>query len=159
MHVSHQWTQILWWTLKILNYVLGEFCGRSWRFKIHFWRNIVHFWKSNICPQMSDVHARNKLLLFTVQQTEIISLDTRLRLDGLFALELRDLIVSVLVNVFRVSDGSGQFDSDVHKRHKSQKEDRCDGRHWFCSFKCPICASRSFIVCVWGQWSSDQDDH
>ena len=33
-----------------------------------------------------------------------------------------DLIVSVLGNVSRVSDRSGQPDNDVHKRHKSQKK-------------------------------------
>ena len=41
-------------------------------------------------------------------ESEIISLDTGLRLDGLPALELWDLIVSVLGNVSRVSDGSGK---------------------------------------------------
>ena len=55
-------------------------------------------------------------------ESEIISLDTGLRLDGLLALELWDLIVSVLGNVSRVSDRSGQPDNDVHKRHKSQKK-------------------------------------
>ena len=55
-------------------------------------------------------------------ESEIISLDTGLRLDGLPALELWDLIVSVFGNVSRVSDRSGQPDSDVHKRHKSQKK-------------------------------------
>ena len=55
-------------------------------------------------------------------ESEIISLDTGLRLDGLPALELWDLIVSVLGNVSRVSNRSGQPDSDVHKHHKSQKK-------------------------------------
>ena len=55
-------------------------------------------------------------------ESEIISLDTGLRLDGLLALELWDLIVSVFGNVSRVSDRSGQPDNDVHKRHKSQKK-------------------------------------
>ena len=55
-------------------------------------------------------------------ESEIISLDTGLRLDGFPALELWDLIVSVLGNVSRVSDRSGQPDNDVHKRHKSQKK-------------------------------------
>ena len=55
-------------------------------------------------------------------ESEIISLDTGLRLDGLPALELWDLIVSVLGNVSRVSDRSGQPDSDVHKRHKPHKK-------------------------------------
>ena len=54
-------------------------------------------------------------------ESEIISLDTGLKLDGLPALELWDLIVSVLGNVSRVSDGSRQLDNDVHKHHKSQK--------------------------------------
>ena len=55
-------------------------------------------------------------------ESEIISLDTGLRLDGLPALELWDLIVSVLGNISRVSDGSGKPESDVHKHHKSQKK-------------------------------------
>ena len=55
-------------------------------------------------------------------ESEIISLDTGLRLDGLPALELWDLIVSVLGNVSRVSDGSGQSESDVHKHHKSHNK-------------------------------------
>ena len=54
-------------------------------------------------------------------ESEIISLDSGLRLDGLLALEFWDLIVSVLGNVSGVSDRSGQPDNDVHKRHKSQK--------------------------------------
>ena len=62
-------------------------------------------------------------------ESEIVSLDTGLRLDGLPALELWDLIVSVLGNVSRVSDGSGKPESDAHKRHKSSKENQCDGRH------------------------------
>ena len=55
-------------------------------------------------------------------ESEIISLDTGLRLDGLPALELWDLIVSVLGNVSRVSDGSGKPESDDHKHHKPQNK-------------------------------------
>ena len=55
-------------------------------------------------------------------ESEIISLDTGPRLDGLPALELWDLIVSVFGNVSRVSDRSGKPDSDDHKHHKSQKK-------------------------------------
>ena len=53
-------------------------------------------------------------------ESEIISIGHCL--DGLLALELWDLIVSVLGNVSRVSDRSGQPESDVHKRHKSQRK-------------------------------------
>ena len=55
-------------------------------------------------------------------ESEIISLDTGLRLDGLLALELWDLTVSVLGNVSRVSDRSGQPECDIHKRQKSHNK-------------------------------------
>ena len=54
-------------------------------------------------------------------ESEIISLDTGLRLDGLPALELWDLI-SVLGNVSRVSDRSKKPESDDHKHHKSHNK-------------------------------------
>ena len=77
---------------------------------------VMHLFQSVGC-------VRNKLLFLTVQQNlKSISLDTGLRLNGLPALELWDLIVSVLGNVSRVSDRSGQPDTDVHKLHKSQKK-------------------------------------
>ena len=41
-------------------------------------------------------------------ESEIISLDTGLRLDGLPALELWDLIVSVFGNISHISDRTGQ---------------------------------------------------
>ena len=55
-------------------------------------------------------------------ESEIISLDTGLRLNMLPALELWDLIVSVLGNVSRVSDRSGKPDNDVKKHQKSHKK-------------------------------------
>ena len=55
-------------------------------------------------------------------ESEIISLDIGLRLDGLPTMELWDLIVSGLGNVSRVSDGSGKPESDVRKRHKPHKK-------------------------------------
>ena len=53
-------------------------------------------------------------------ESEIISLDAGLRLDGLLALELWDLIVSVFGSVSQISDRSRQPDSDVKKHHTSQ---------------------------------------
>ena len=43
-------------------------------------------------------------------------------MDGLPSLELWDLIVSLLGNVSRVSDGSGNPESDDHKLHKSHNK-------------------------------------
>ena len=55
-------------------------------------------------------------------ESEIISLDTGLILDGLPALQLWDLIVSVLGNISRVSDRSGKPESDERKHHKSHNK-------------------------------------
>ena len=77
--------------------------------------DVIHLFQQVGC-------ARNKLLFLTVQQNLKSSLWALDRLDGLPALELWDLIVSVLGNISRVSDRSGQPDKDVQKRHKSQKK-------------------------------------
>ena len=53
-------------------------------------------------------------------ESEIISLDTGLRLDGLPALELWDIIVSVFGRVSLVSDRTGRPVNDVKKHQKSQ---------------------------------------
>ena len=54
-------------------------------------------------------------------ESEIIFLDTGLRLDGLPALELWDLVVSL--EIFLIfQDRTWKPDNDVHKRHKSQKK-------------------------------------
>ena len=50
-------------------------------------------------------------------ESEIISLDTGLRLDGLLALELWDLIVSVFGNISHVSDRAGQPVNGKNKSH------------------------------------------
>ena len=50
-------------------------------------------------------------------ESEIISLDTGLRLDGLPALELWDLIVSVFGNVSHVSERAGQPVNGKNKSH------------------------------------------
>ena len=50
-------------------------------------------------------------------ESEIISLDTGLRLDGLFALELWDLIVSVFGNIAHISDRTGKLVNGKNKSH------------------------------------------
>ena len=93
--------------LKIQNPLLEEHCAFSEVIRL--------FQISWMCKKQTAVSHSST-------ESEIISLDTGLRLDGLPALELWDLIVSVLGNVSRVSDRSGQPEHDVHKHHKSHKK-------------------------------------
>ena len=53
----------------------------------------------------------------SLTESEIISLDTGLRLDGLPALELWDLIVSVFGNISHISDRTGQPVNGKNKSH------------------------------------------
>ena len=91
-------------------------------------------------------------------ESEMIFLDIGLRLDELPALELWDLIVSVLGNVSRVQIG---LDNQImmFTNVKNLKRKSMWWKSIMLSFKCPIRASKSFIVCVWGQWSCDQNDY
>ena len=84
--------------LKIRNPLLEEHCAFS---------EVIHLFQQVGC-------VRNKLP-HSSTESEIISLDTGLRLDGLPALELWDLIVSVFGSVSQVSDRSGQPDNDDNK--------------------------------------------
>ena len=60
--------------------------------------------KSLMCKKQTAVSCSST-------ESEIICLDTGLRLDGLLALEQWDLIVSVFGSVSHVSDRSGQPDN------------------------------------------------
>ena len=55
-------------------------------------------------------------------ESKIISLDTGLRLDGLPALELWDLIVSALGHISRISDRTGKPVNGEVKHHKSHNK-------------------------------------
>ena len=57
---------------------------------------------------------------YSSTESEIISLDTGLRLDGLPALEFWNLFVSVLGSVSLISDRTGQPVNDFKKLQKSQ---------------------------------------
>ena len=69
-----------------------QFCGRSWGLKVYFGRSIVLFWKSYICSNKLDVQE----VSHSSTGSEIISLDTGLRMDGLPALDLWHVTIKVL---------------------------------------------------------------
>ena len=72
---------------------------------------VIHFFQQVGCE-------RNKLPFLTAQQNLKPSSVTGLRLDGLPALELWDLFVSVFGNVSRVSDRTGKLVNGEDKHHK-----------------------------------------
>ena len=55
----------------------------------------MHFWKSYSCSNQLDVQQQTSVS-HSSTESEIISLDAGLRLDGIPALDLWDLIVAVL---------------------------------------------------------------
>ena len=77
---------------------------------------------SHTFVQISWMCKKQTAVSHSSTETEIISLDTGLRLDGLRALELWDLVVSVVGNVSRVSDRSEKPGSDDHKPNKSHNK-------------------------------------
>ena len=135
-----------------------RFCGRSWALKIYFWWTVCVFGSHTFVP-ISWMCKKQTAVSHSSTESEIISLDTGLRLDGIPALDLWDLIVSVFGSVSHVSDRSGQPDNDVHKHHKSQKRINVIENIDSVPLKRPILPSRSFIVCIRRQWSSVHNDH
>ena len=90
--------------LKIRNPLLEEHCG-SHTFVPTSW----------MCKKQTSVSHSST-------ESEIISLDTGLRLDGLPALELWDLIVSVFGNISRISDRTGKPENGESKHQKSHNK-------------------------------------
>ena len=91
-------------------------------------------------------------------ESEIISLDAGLRLDGIPALDLWDLIVAVLGNTTqnRKEQGDPLLNKreicfpphTIHKRKQSQRAINDLDNVDFISLKRPIFSSGSFVVCV-----------
>ena len=81
-------------------------------------------------------------------ESEIISLDAGLRLDGIPALDLWDLIVSVLGNTTQTTERPGRLVT-VDKSQRSQGKTKVlNNFDCVCSLKRPVFAQRSFVVRV-----------
>ena len=65
-------------------------------FKINLRVNLMYLWKSNVCSSLSWMCKKQTTVSHSSTESEIISLDAGLRLDGISALDLWDLIVAVL---------------------------------------------------------------
>ena len=67
----------------------------------HIRRSFVLFWKSNICTDQLDVQEAN-VGISQSTESEIKPLDAGLRMDGLRALDLWDLVIEVLGTTQRI---------------------------------------------------------
>ena len=122
--------------------------------------NIVHFFGIHSFVPHSWMCKKQTSVSHSSTESEIISLDAGLRLDWLPALESSDLIVSVSGSVSQISDRTGRpVNVDVKRNQKSPGKINVMEKIESCSLERPVLASNNFIVCVWRQWSSDQNDH
>ena len=80
----------------------------------------MRFRKPYVCSNQLVMCKKQTADSHNATEPEIISLDTGLRLDGLLALELWDLIVSVFGSVSLISDRTGRLDNDFKQHQKSQ---------------------------------------
>ena len=78
----------------------------------------MHFGSHTFVP-ISWMCKKQTSVSHSSTESEIISLDTGLRLDGLPALELWDLIVSVFGNISHISDRTGQPVNGKNKSHNN----------------------------------------
>ena len=89
---------------------------------LHQEEHCAFFLRSHTLVPNSWMCKKQTAVSHSSTESEIISLDTGLRLDGLPALELWGPIVSVLGNISRVSDNPGKPENDAHKRQKSHSK-------------------------------------
>ena len=100
---SHMWIQtVLFWRKHCQTMQLGtgtrfRLRGWSWGFKIFIRWNIVRF-ESHTFVAISWMCKQQTSVSHSSTESEIISLDARLRLEGIPALDFWDLIVAVLGN-------------------------------------------------------------
>ena len=69
----------------------------------------MHFWKSYVCSNKLDVAKKQTAVSHTSTESEIISLDNGLRLDGFACSGMMESNFSVLGNISHVSDRSGNL--------------------------------------------------
>ena len=106
----------------------SDFAGDLEDFKIYFGWNVVFFWMSYICSKQLDVQETN-FSFNSSTESEIISLDAGLRLDGIPALDLWDLIVLGNTTQNRIERrdpllNKREICSPLHTIHKPKQSQR-----------------------------------
>ena len=128
-----------WDCFKTLTLTLREIL----KIRIRLLEEYRAFWKSYICSNELDG-----------QETDFFGYWIKIR--RVVCSGVMGSIVSVSGIVIQTSNKTGWL---VDIERKIFWEDQHAQEYWQCSFKRPFFASRSFVVCVRRQWSSNQDDH
>ena len=103
------------------------------------------FWKSYIVP-ISWMCKKQTSVSHSSTESEIISLHAGLRLDGILALDLCDLIVSVLGNTTQTTERPGR-PVIIDKSQRSQGKTNVLNNIGCVPSNVQIFVSRSFVVC------------
>ena len=96
----------------------------------------MHFWKSYICTNQLDVQETN-LSLHSPTESEVSSSDAGLRMDGIPALDLWDLIIEVLHSYSIQSTARGSLLCDEHEKtfqRKNEERVKHVGRSWLVKY-------------------------
>ena len=148
----------------------SDFAGRSWGLKnLHQVGTLCIFGSRTLVP-ISWMCKKQTSVSHNSTESEIIFLGAGLRLNGKPALDLWELIVTVLHgktnqnNQARRDLCTNQREvrstpQTIQKRKKISWNDQWFGQRWFYFLKRQFFSSGSFVVWVWRQWSGDQDDH
>ena len=169
LHSSHMWTQPVLSCGKHCKIMQTEtfsrlrFCRRSWGFKSTSGGTLCSFGShtfvtiSSMCKQQSSVSHSST-------ESKLISLDTRLWLDGFPVLDLWDLIVAVLHGNTNQSE---QVQGDLFRTNLQRKR-KFKERLMICTMlisfpqTCTLLERKLCCMCLkttkqWSRWSSIQE--
>ena len=107
----------------------------------------MRFWKSYSCVPISWMCKKQTSVSHSSTESEIISLDAGLRLDGILALDWWDLIVSVLGNITHTTERLGR-PVIIDKELRSQGETNALNNIDCVPSNLQSSHQEAFVVCV-----------
>ena len=135
------------------------FCRRSWRLNIDLKKTFVHIWKSYIRTNNFWMCKKQTYVSLCSTEAEIVSLDAGLRMDGIPALDLWDLVIEVFLS------SPNQWKKSKGRVQGNLLSDTPSNKHTHHQTKTPIRRTRSLpdlvrrctflrITNPWLKWSS-----
>ena len=168
LHSSHKWMQTILscgrhsTTMSIGIISRFRFCRWLGGFEINIGRNLMHFLESHVRANKLDVQETS--VSHSSTEAEIIFLDARLRVDGIPALDLWNLVVEVFhcdqnqLNKTKVQQHRETCGIESNENFNRARQVRVVS-YWWCASECQFFSVNCYVVRVWGQWGRDQDDN